>query len=208
MQSSHEVAEPRAGSAIMSRLKSETASHHAALERDLDFLNARLTRASLRAVLERFWSFHLMWEPTVEEVLASRLPGFFAPRKKLTALEQDLRYLDPDEVLDRGNAPPFEAIRRMTRWPYVLGSLYVLEGSTLGGQLISRALESRLGLSGGLGYSYFASYGDGVSRMWRSFKEMMEDTVAPSDAGLVVDGAVQTFTFLHRWLCTTNPRDL
>ncbi len=54
--------------------------------------------------------------------------------------------------------------------------MYVLEGSTLGGTMISRRLRQSLGLhpgSGG-GAQFFFSYGPQVGRMWRDFTAALE----------------------------------
>ncbi len=50
-----------------------------------------------------------------------------------------------------------------------LGYLYVKQGSTLGGQVISRNLERRLGLAKGTDNMFFAGYGDKTGQQWKAF---------------------------------------
>ena len=52
-----------------------------------------------------------------------------------------------------------------------LGCLYVLEGSTLGGSIICRAVQQRLGPSPGR--SFFAGYGDRTGTMWNAFCDVL-----------------------------------
>ena len=49
--------------------------------------------------------------------------------------------------------------------------MYVVEGSTLGGQYIAKHVERRFGFRGGSGNAYFRGYGERTGSMWRSFKD-------------------------------------
>lgn len=51
----------------------------------------------------------------------------------------------------------------------LVGALYVIEGSTLGGQLISRSLNQHLGLTLNTGARFFYGYGEQTALMWQSF---------------------------------------
>ena len=67
-----------------------------------------------------------------------------------------------------------------------IGCLYVLEGSTLGGQFILRALQERLGLSPDREARFFASYGKHVGSMWKSFGSFAEQYAATHPADLSI----------------------
>jgi heme oxygenase len=83
----------------------------------------------------------------------------------------------------------------------VFGGLYVTEGATLGGQIISRQLEQMLGLSARRGAAFFTSYGLQVGSMWRSFCATLQAHTPAEKEDLVVDAAKQTFVCMHQWLC-------
>ena len=51
-----------------------------------------------------------------------------------------------------------------------MGRMYVMEGSTLGGQYIAAHVEQRLDLARGEGNAFFVGYGDQTSTKWREFK--------------------------------------
>lgn len=51
-----------------------------------------------------------------------------------------------------------------------LGALYVIEGSTLGGKIISKMISQQLPLIKGQGLTFFNSYGEETIPMWERFK--------------------------------------
>jgi heme oxygenase len=75
-----------------------------------------------------------------------------------------------------------------------LGAMYVMEGSTLGGQYIARQVEKTLGLAPGRGDAYFRGYGDETGPMWRAFKAVLAE-VPERHSELVVRSAKRVFAF-------------
>ena len=53
--------------------------------------------------------------------------------------------------------------------PEGLGALYVIEGATLGGQVITRYIQSALKIDATNGGRFFAAYGDRTGLLWRDF---------------------------------------
>ena len=51
----------------------------------------------------------------------------------------------------------------------LVGMLYVIEGSTLGGQLISKHLTKNLGITPETGGRFFGGYGENTSVLWLDF---------------------------------------
>jgi len=82
-----------------------------------------------------------------------------------------------------------------------LGSIYVLEGSTLGGQLIQPHLQQTLGLERGQGSSYFVGYGRQTAAMWQSFRHYVLRHSALDADDAMFRSAALTFQALERWLC-------
>ena len=83
-----------------------------------------------------------------------------------------------------------------------LGSLYVMEGSTLGGQVIMRNVTLRLGFDDRFGCSYFAGHGANTGAMWRSFLARL-DEAPTAEAERIANGASATFERLAWWLGRT-----
>ncbi|WP_158531587.1 MULTISPECIES: biliverdin-producing heme oxygenase [unclassified Meiothermus] len=84
--------------------------------------------------------------------------------------------------------------------PEALGAMYVLEGSSLGGQLISRHLQNSLGLSPERGLRYFVGYGPKTSAMWKSFGQILRQQVLPGSEEQVAEGARCTFALFGQFL--------
>jgi heme oxygenase len=78
--------------------------------------------------------------------------------------------------------------------------MYVIEGSTLGGAVIAREVERRLGLTAETGCAYFRSYGRDTARMWTSFGAALLAASSPDTDDLIVETARRTFDVMHDWL--------
>ena len=77
----------------------------------------------------------------------------YAERRKFPWLMEDLSFLHetPLQLNPTMNLPVINSLGRL------VGALYVLEGSTLGGQLISRQLNQHLGLTLNTGARFFTA---------------------------------------------------
>lgn len=186
--------------AILDRLKRETRAAHDRLEADLRLLDDPLSEDRFLRTLERFWGFHAVWEPAVGRALGD--DGFLAPRLKLDKLEADLVALG--RTADQIARLPlcFEAaqLAPLPRRPATaIGTLYVLEGSTLGGQVISHALNAATWLPAN-GLTYFDPYGARTGTMWRDFRDYAGRHSTPAADAEMVAAARATFERLHRWL--------
>ncbi len=189
---------PQAPRTLLLRLKSETRDVHESLERDLNLLRPDLTLERYRSIVELFYGFYQPWEHAIKPLLAEHLPEFAQARSKIPKLLEDLTYLGSIPAkLPRCNALP-----DCLKWPNLLGGLYVTEGATLGGQVISRQLEQILGLSARRGAAFFSSYGIRVGPMWRSFCATLQAQTPADKEDIVVEAARQTFVSMHKWLCS------
>jgi heme oxygenase len=182
---------------LLLRLKDETRDVHESLERDLDLLRPDLTLERYQGIVERFYGFYQPWENAIQPLLTEHLPGFGETRTKVPKLLEDLVYLGRKT----GKLPVCKKLPSCLTWPEVFGGLYVTEGATLGGQIISRQLEQMLGLSARRGAAFFTSYGLQVGSMWRSFCATLQAHTPAEKEDLVVDAAKQTFVCMHQWLC-------
>jgi heme oxygenase (biliverdin-IX-beta and delta-forming) len=81
-----------------------------------------------------------------------------------------------------------------------LGCLYVLEGSTLGSQIISRRLRDKLQLDERTGASFFNAYGRSTGARWMEFKGFVSASVKCEDADNIVEAARETFQCFYEWL--------
>ena len=181
------------GLSLHARLRTETAPAHERLERSLDLLSRPLDRDRLTALLVRFHGFHQDWEPA----LACCLPAELVPRPRLPLLEHDLRTLGVGNDIMTAIPSCAHAASLGEHQDTALGSVYVLEGSTLGGRVVARHFaEAPWWPAAGLGY--FDPYGDETATRWRH--TLAQLAAAGGDADRIVAGAVRTFEILQLWL--------
>jgi heme oxygenase (biliverdin-IX-beta and delta-forming) len=177
---------------LLERLRTETRPSHTSLESVVGLAGSVDHHLAL---LRGFHGFIRPWETAV---LRSPHAALLAGREKAPLLAADLEHfgLSPADI---DALPLCEELPGTDTLPDVLGSLYVIEGSTLGGQMISRHLESTLGLRDGRGYRYFQSYGAAVPARWNDFKKNLLAHSSPDNDGRIIASAANTFELLHRW---------
>jgi heme oxygenase len=78
-----------------------------------------------------------------------------------------------------------------------LGIMYVMEGSTLGGNMIAKKLEASDSFMGSK-FPYFRCYGDRTGSMWKNFKSVLDEVISEDDHGDVLKGAEKAYHFLLR----------
>lgn len=190
-------------SPVLAHLKHETQVYHERIEaqpRMQALISATLTREHYSALLSTFYGFYT----PIEQQLAARtewqqLDFDFEERRKAPRLAQDLRVLGYDDAA-LAALPICDELPDLSSFPRALGCLYVLEGATLGGQVISRHLRARLELTSEHGAAFFSSYGPALGPMWRAFSQFITHRVAPKDEDAALAGATATFLAMERWL--------
>ena len=158
----------KAKTGLRQRLRERTRAAHEALD-DVIGLEAHLqTRESYRELISRFWGIYMTLTSAVDRVRTS-----FPQAEKMTWLESDLRCLglSNDTILVLPRAPVAPVVRDEAD---AFGVLYVLEGATLGGQIIARQLETALGVTKDSGGRFFWSHGAGVGTNWRRFVSALD----------------------------------
>ncbi|WNZ65863.1 biliverdin-producing heme oxygenase [Myxococcus sp. MxC21-1] len=188
----------------MQRLKSETRPHHERTEAQVRLMDADLTPTAYRRHLEALHGFYVPLEARLARLGLEAVPGLSVhARWKVPLLKEDLRALGHDDAsLER--LPHCAELPSLAGVPEALGCLYVLEGSTLGGQLILRHLRRHFdGVALG-DFSFFRAYGDEVGPRWRAFGDAVNHaSIAATEATFdarVVTGAQVTFDAFADWL--------
>ena len=187
---------------ILAKLKEQTAEQHQRLEGKLNIL-ARLNSAQgYKSLLKQFYGFYRPLEMHLGSVMCP--PGFlanFTARRKTPLLEKDLLFLDLPERELRA-LPQCQKLPTVESEAQAFGCLYVLEGATLGGQIISKYIAEKLGYESERGATFFMSYGAEVRAMWCAFCQALREYATAHDADdEVVAAAVDTFDKFDQWLC-------
>lgn len=180
---------------VLAELRAATRTQHDRIEQVLA-LDAPMPLPRYAAILLGFRRFLTGWEQELREALPARLQGWLAERSRLGFVAQDLAFLAAE--LPRQPEP---ATPRCLPLPHVaaaFGSLYVIEGSALGGQVITPRLKRDLGLEPARGASYFNGFGEHTGAMWREFRQLAAAEIGddPARRRLACQAAVQTFDTL------------
>ncbi|MCR5880942.1 biliverdin-producing heme oxygenase [Phenylobacterium sp. J367] len=179
---------------LATHLRAETSGAHHSLETSLDLLRRPADRQGFLEVLERFHGFHAVWEGAIRT--RSTYAAFHASRARLPHLRRDLAALGRTTAEMRMLPHCLEADALVDGAARTLGSIYVLEGSTLGGQVIARELADSGWLPRG-GLTYFNPHGRRTGEMWRGFRTWLGDQEVDWDE--TVEGARRTFALLESW---------
>ncbi|MGE9314828.1 biliverdin-producing heme oxygenase [Niabella sp. CJ426] len=153
-------------------IKSTTAPLHTRLEQDLfaaAIMDGSFTLADYNKVLRVNYMVHQLLEPVIFDVLGERISQEveLTKRRKLHALEEDMEASGINLSQDRQlpvERPAFNSEAE------ALGALYVLEGATLGGQVIIKRLKKN-DLFATLPLAYYNVYADRTGVMWKQFLE-------------------------------------
>lgn len=175
---------------LLQRLRSETRPFHDALEQN-DFnqslLAGNVSPETTTHFLARLYGFLKPYEDQLDQ-------HAFGPewnieeRHRAHLILQDLQpatglALCPD-------MPPLASRAQL------LGAMYVLEGSTLGGQVVARQL-AKAGIET---RTYFTGYAERTGPMWKSFCQLLTEESANENQTETVNSASLTFQKLHAWI--------
>lgn len=199
------VVSTAAGISAMAGLRAATWPHHQRLERRLDVKSRFSSLENYRNHLEQMLGFCLPLEERCGNANVARELADFDARRKVPLLIEDLLALGAT-VRSLAGIPRCECLPSCAEPSAAFGSLYVLEGATLGGRTLLPMVQRQLGLSGARGARFLASYGDQVAPMWSGFGTALEAwCIGQERRAAVAAAAVATFGALERWLCEARP---
>ncbi len=143
-------------------------------------------------------SFLWLYTPLQEDFARSieRAGGGFELADRVTWLKADIGRLGlaRDLPADSWQAPAICSNEEL------VGALYVVEGSTLGGQVISRQISVSLGLTATHGARFFNGWGDQTEMRWQAFWRFAEGLCPPAGHAEAAAAAVRFFAALSRGL--------
>lgn len=181
---------------LFEKLKIQTLSQHKDIEQHVPILRPGFSREEYRAYLERLLGFY----GPVEERFKNLDPAWvealeLEKRKKTHLLKSDIQALGgvPSSTSSLKEVPATDSAAQ------IVGLLYVLEGSTLGGQILKKRLKENLNLADDE-MQFFSGYGPHTGSMWMKFKEKAEELVDVQAHDEVVASAQNTFECYKNWI--------
>lgn len=179
---------------VHNRLKKKTQTYHAQIEQTPllnRMMNTSIDMAGYHLLLEQF---HAYICPCENIIRSSPWSPLLKNREKTNLLSNDFLDLGIDiNTKNCLNLPP------LTIKEEILGYLYVIEGATLGGQVIAEVLKKKLGLSSKHGARYFNGYCNKSAIMWIKFCHVLNQA-NPIQEQQILISASRTYTTLIDWL--------
>ncbi|WP_312900348.1 biliverdin-producing heme oxygenase [Chryseobacterium taichungense] len=174
-------------------LKQNTAEYHDAAEKLFNsekIFNRTFTLEDYKKIIH---TNYLMLLNSEEEIF-SKLSDRFSEklqlddRKKLSLIEEDLKSLEL-----KSSTASHELI--LANESEALGAMYVIEGSTLGGNVIAKQLSKTDGFDE-VTFNFFGCYHENTGAMWKDFKEVLDTEITEPHYDDVLSGAKKLYTFL------------
>ena len=182
---------------IAELLRTKTADKHKELESMMfvnDIMDNSLSVDNYKKLLTINYIIHQKLENRLANMLENNLAQKLEmnSRFKLQALEKDLEYWHIDSLTLP--ALDFELFIPDQNTASILGALYVLEGATLGGNVIKKHILANPNFKnaeGGL--NYYGVYGSELGSKWKSFITVLNESVVADDYDDCINSANQTF---------------
>lgn len=174
-------------------LKQNTAEYHDAAEKLFNsekIFNKTFTLEDYKKIINTNYLMLLHSEDKIFNSLSDKFSEKLKldQRKKLSLIEKDLQSLSLENQTtshDLEFSNDYEA----------LGAMYVIEGSTLGGNVIAKQLSKTEGFDK-VTFNFFGCYQENTGPMWKNFKEVLDTEVTEENYNEVLSGAKKLYTFL------------
>lgn len=198
------------GSPVRISLRAATHDQHERLNRHpllAALLKPDYRLESYQKLLFIYFHIYQSLEYKVQQFLLTTSCGFdYTERIKHPWLANDLAFFGLDTLAITNikmDLPEIDTVGQL------IGALYTIEGSTLGGQLISRRLAEHHKLTKNTGARFFNGYGEQTVSMWQEFIKFA-DTIATNDDQLLAaeQAACQTFQLFNHVLDNYSPIEL
>lgn len=174
---------------ISEELKLKTKEQHQQLEvKIVGAIKAIRQRKDYVELLQLFAGYFSHLEDLINQKLRMDLLPDYSLRRKAAALQADLLSMSASlpEKIRKENLPDIENSLQ------ALGALYVMEGSTLGGQVITKMIAGKLPEE--KAFTFFEGYGEKTIEMWNSFKASIDAIpLSKEDADVIIKSANETF---------------
>lgn len=185
---------------LRGRIKELTAPFHEELETTpiaIRLASGTIGRDEYGLYLERIAVLHHTLEPLFSTMNEWKKYGIDPiQRSRLHLLDNDLSALG--KVIP--NKRNIKQLDIPLNFATAVGMMYVLEGSTMGGRILTQKLSYIVGSNGIPCTSYFRAYGDDTMKMWAEFCQFLDQfgTENPKLVSQVILGACAMFLMIKK----------
>ena len=187
---------------FLQHLRSKTANSHQLIEQNSAsqlLISKGVTIVQYADYLKSMYGFVYGFEKMVFPILKQHQLLQINDRKKSHFIQADLALLNQTAAQPYVSDELFSTHYQTAA--AALGGMYVLEGSTLGGQIISKHLSKVLGAAVAGKTTYLSAYANQTGAMWKSFLQLLcEEGASANNEYEIIDSAVNTFSLLNNCL--------
>lgn len=188
---------PRLIFMLSAQLKAFTDEAHASLEKKIiQKLKTISSSEDYYMILSLFYGYYHELEKLITAFLDTNILSDYDQRRKSAAIRQDIKSLSQsaDGLVMCADLP------QIGNGFQALGAVYVLEGSTLGGQVISKMIADRIDLPKD-SLSFFEGYGADTHKMWAIIiQKLNELKMSAKEQEQLLDAANSTFKKFENWV--------
>lgn len=177
-------------------LKNETKLQHSQIESTpllSKIINSNISLEEYQLLLRKFYGYIAPCENLIKKMPWQYL---LSQREKTQILITDLLTLG----IEKHSVEYCHYLPPLKNYEQVLGYMYVMEGSTLGGQVISKILQDTLKLTPELGAGFFYGYGKNTRNRWIEFCQILDNKIDDEQQNEIVMSASQTYSTLQDWM--------
>lgn len=175
---------------LSEKLKEQTRREHQMLE--VKMIKQIKLITDINKYSEFLLLFYRFMNPLETQIDKQLDPGFLSDyklRRKSVLLVQDLSRLQSSAEIFC-----YDEVIFITNNLEAIGALYVMEGSTLGGQIISKMINHQLGLEKIIPLDFFNGYKNDTILMWQNFKIAMDQLkLNEREENIIIRSANNTF---------------
>lgn len=172
-------------------LKEQTKQQHDDTEAKLQsqkIFDKSYTLENYKTLLIHNYQLISRYEPQIHEQLKSYPELKLELRSKIEALTTDLNNLN---IQTKDENP----IHNLENEAEAFGALYVMEGSTLGGNVIAKQLKKNPEFEN-VEFNYFGVYGEKTGSYWQEFKSIIDENITEENYEACLTGAKKAYQLL------------
>jgi heme oxygenase len=183
---------------LSEQLKQFTRPNHQQLEKMLvTHLRSLSSTEEYVKLLQLFYSYFGGLEDKINQYIGADLLSDYSQRRKTESIVSDIKKLG-GTIHAKAKDHSLPKIENVL---HAFGALYVIEGSTLGGKVISQMIAKKLNIENAAGMTFFNGYGDDTELMWASFRELLNSQFQnQSDIDVIISSADDTFFNFKLWI--------
>lgn len=193
------------GQSFLEKLRGATQAAHRSLEQlplSRVIVDPSLNKEQYISYLLAMRDVHADVEQNIFPLLKDRLPDI-ASRQKTVLIDADLQHQQTTPALL--SSAPITASLQYPSKAFAWGIMYVVEGSSLGGRVILKNIQTALALDAQAGARYFNGYGEHTGIYWKNFLQALTRFEAEEGAaGEIIEGANHAFQKIHRHFEVVN----